>query len=341
MFELEKLVRKNILELKPYSSARDEFSGKEGIFLDANENPFGELNRYPDPYQKALKSALSKVKGVSEQNIFIGNGSDEVIDLVYRIFCNPGIDKSLSFTPTYGMYEVSANINDVIYIKLSLNENFQIDKESLTPYLKDEKLKLIFVCSPNNPTGNCLNDIEFVLQNFNGIVVVDEAYADFCSELSWSQKLSQFPNLIVMQTFSKARGLAGARVGIAYASTQIISLMNKVKPPYNVSALNQQAAVSALMNTVIYEQQKKEILEQRTLLETELSKLNCVKTIYPTDANFILIEVSDANSIYEYLVAHKIITRNRNTVVRNCIRITVGTAEENRALIKTLKEFKV
>jgi histidinol-phosphate aminotransferase len=340
MFELEKLVRKNILELKPYSSARDEFSGKDGIFLDANENPFGELNRYPDPYQKELKSALSKVKGVNEQNIFIGNGSDEVIDLVYRIFCNPGIDKSLSFTPTYGMYEVSANINDVIYIKLPLNEYFQIDKESLTLLLKDEKLKLIFVCSPNNPTGNVLNNIEYLLENFNGIVVVDEAYADFCSEPSWSQKINQFSNLIVMQTFSKARGLAGARVGIAYASVQIISLMNKVKPPYNVSALNQQAALSALMNSAIYEKQKNEILEQRTLLETELSKLNCIKKIYSSDANFILIEVSDANSIYEFLVVHKIITRNRNSVVRNCIRITVGTAEENKQLIQALKEFK-
>ncbi len=340
MFELEKLVRKNILELKSYSSARDEFSGKEGIFLDANENPFGELNRYPDPYQKELKSALSKVKGVSEQNIFIGNGSDEVIDLVYRVFCNPGIDKALSFTPTYGMYEVSANINDVAYIKLPLNEYFQIDKESLTPYLKDEKLKVIFVCSPNNPTGNVLSDIEFVLENFSGIVVVDEAYADFCSLPSWSQKINQFPNLIVMQTFSKARGLAGARVGIAYASSQIISLMNKVKPPYNVSALNQQAALTALMNTAIYEQQKNEILKQRTLLETELSKLNCVKRIYASDANFILIKVSDANIIYEFLVSHKIITRNRNTVVRNCIRITVGTAEENKQLINILKEFK-
>jgi histidinol-phosphate aminotransferase len=340
MFELEKLVRKNILELKPYSSARDEFSGKDGIFLDANENPFGELNRYPDPYQKELKSALSIVKGVNEQNIFIGNGSDEVIDLVYRIFCNPGIDKSLSFTPTYGMYEVSANINDVIYIKLPLNEYFQIDKESLTLLLKDEKLKLIFVCSPNNPTGNVLNNIEYLLENFNGIVVVDEAYADFCSEPSWSQKINQFSNLIVMQTFSKARGLAGARVGIAYASVQIISLMNKVKPPYNVSALNQQAALSALMNSAIYEKQKNEILEQRTLLETELSKLNCIKKIYSSDANFILIEVSDANSIYEFLVVHKIITRNRNSVVRNCIRITVGTAEENKQLIQALKEFK-
>jgi histidinol-phosphate aminotransferase len=339
MFELEKLVRKNILELKPYSSARDEFSGKEGIFLDANENPFGELNRYPDPYQKELKSALSKVKGVNEQNIFIGNGSDEVIDLVYRIFCNPGIDKSLSFTPTYGMYEVSANINDVIYIKLPLNEYFQIDNESLTLLLKDEKLKLIFVCSPNNPTGNVLNNIEYLLENFNGIVVVDEAYADFCNLPSWSQKINQFSNLIVMQTFSKARGLAGARVGIAYASVQIISLMNKVKPPYNVSALNQQAALSALINSAIYEKQKKEILEQRTLLETELNKLNCIKKIYPSDANFILVEVCDANGIYEFLVSHKIITRNRNSVVRNCIRITVGTAEENKQLIQTLKEF--
>ena len=339
MFELEKLVRKNILELKPYSSARDEFSGKDGIFLDANENPFGELNRYPDPYQKELKSALSKVKGVSEQNIFIGNGSDEVIDLVYRIFCNPGIDKSLSFTPTYGMYEVSANINDVIYIKLPLNEYFQIDNESLTLLLKDEKLKLIFVCSPNNPTGNVLNNIEYLLENFNGIVVVDEAYADFCNLPSWSQKINQFSNLIVMQTFSKARGLAGARVGIAYASVQIISLMNKVKPPYNVSALNQQAALSALINSAIYEKQKKEILEQRTLLETELNKLNCIKKIYPSDANFILVEVCDANGIYEFLVSHKIITRNRNSVVRNCIRITVGTAEENKQLIQTLKEF--
>src|SRR6185312_16364216 len=226
MFDLSKIVRKNILNLKPYSSARDEFSGKDGVFLDANENPYGELNRYPDPYQKALKEKLSEIKLVKSENIFIGNGSDEVIDLCYRIFCNPIKDKALTFSPTYGMYEVSANINEVELINVPLNNSFQIDLENLDNALIDESIKLIFICSPNNPTGNAINNIDVVLNKFKGVVVVDEAYIDFSNINSFVGKINQYPNLIVAQTFSKAWGLASARVGVAYANEKIISIFN-------------------------------------------------------------------------------------------------------------------
>ena len=340
MFQLEKIVRNNILNLKPYSSARDEYTGKNGIFLDANENPFGELNRYPDPHQTALKEKLSSIKSVGAENIFIGNGSDEVIDIAYRTFCEPGKDKALTFSPTYGMYDVSAAINNIELIKIPLTKDFQIDSKLLNKYIDDENLKLIFICSPNNPSGNILNNIEDVLKRFKGIVFVDEAYIDFSEADSYISKLNLYPNLIISQTFSKARGLAAVRVGTAFASKEIISLYNKVKPPYNISKLNQEAALQSLEDQNQFEQNKNNILLQRSFLQKELEKINLIKKIYPTDANFLLVEVEDADKIYTELVNQKVITRNRNGVVKNCIRITVGSEEENLQLIKSLKEIQ-
>jgi len=337
--EINKLVRKNILSLKPYSSARDEFSGTDGVFLDANENPFGELNRYPDPHQKELKKKLSEIKSFPAENIFVGNGSDEVIELTFRIFCNPGKDKALIFTPTYGMYEVSAEINDVELIKVPLTDSFQIDFKTLENYLDDVNLKLIFICSPNNPTANSLENIEKVLQRFKGIVIVDEAYIDFSMANSFLTKIDQYPNLIVMQTFSKAWGLAAARVGMAYSNDLIISLYNKVKPPYNVSGPNQKAALMALQDKAGFEKRKSIILEQRTWLQNQLDGLAIVIKLYPSDANFLLVEMTDANRIYNELVNQKVITRNRHSVVENCIRITVGSPEENRILIDALTKL--
>ena len=340
-FNLENLVRPNILKLKPYSSARDEYKGSTGVFLDANENPFGTLNRYPDPYQKEVKEKLSALKSIPVSQIFLGNGSDEVIDLVFRIFCTPGRDKALVFTPTYGMYEVSANINDTELLQLPLNSDFQIDKESILPFLKDENLKLIFICSPNNPTGNSIENVDFILENFNGIVFVDEAYIDFSTQKSWTEKLSQYPNLIISQTFSKARGLAAVRVGIAYSSPEIIALFNKTKPPYNVSQLNQEAVLIALLDDKRYQSEIKTILGEKERLEKELLQLSVIKKIYPSDANFILVEVNDADGIYNNLVQQKIITRNRNSVIASCIRITIGTTEENNQLIAALKTYNL
>jgi histidinol-phosphate aminotransferase len=337
MFNLEKLVRKNILALQPYSSARDEYKGKDAIFLDANENPFGELNRYPDPKQLELKKKLSEIKDIATENIFVGNGSDEVIDLAYRIFCEPGKDKALTFTPTYGMYDVSAGINDVELKKIPLTNNFQIDFNTTENYLKDENLKLIFICSPNNPTGNNLNNIEKIIEKFNGIVFIDEAYIDFSEAESFIKKIAQYPNIIISQTFSKAWGLAAARVGTAYASDAIITLYNKVKPPYNVSKLNQDEGLKTLLAVDSFENNKNIILQERKKLIENLSSLSIVKKIYPSDANFILVEVDDSNTLYETLVAEKVITRNRNSVVKNCLRITVGSVEENEKLIEALK----
>ncbi|MDV3663688.1 histidinol-phosphate transaminase [Elizabethkingia anophelis] len=339
-FNLENLVRPNILKLKPYSSARDEYKGSTGVFLDANENPFGNLNRYPDPYQKEVKEKLSALKSIPVSQIFLGNGSDEVIDLVFRIFCTPGRDKALVFTPTYGMYEVSANINDTELLQLPLNSDFQIDKESIIPFLTDENLKIIFICSPNNPTGNSIENVDFILENFNGIVFVDEAYIDFSTQKSWTEKLSQYPNLVISQTFSKARGLAAVRVGIAYSSPEIIALFDKTKPPYNVSQLNQEAALIALLDAKKYQSEIKTILAEKERLEKEFLQLSLIKKIYPSDANFILVEVNDADGIYNNLVQQKIITRNRNSVIAGCIRITIGTTEENNQLIAALKAYK-
>lgn len=343
MFKLKDIARENILSLQPYSSARDEFSGNTGIFLDANENPFGKLNRYPDPYQKEVKQKLAELKKITTENIFVGNGSDEVIDLAYRIFCNPNKDKALTFTPTYGMYDVSAAINAVELIKVPLTTEFQIDLNLVKDFLSDSALKLIFICSPNNPTGNLINKtaIEYLLKQFKGIVIIDEAYIDFSTSESWITRIAQYSNLIVSQTFSKAWGLAAARVGIAYANKDIIQLFNKVKPPYNVSELNQQAAINALNNDVVFKQNLQTIKDEKKKLEVELNQLNQVIKVYPSDANFLLIEVSDANRIYNELVNQKIIIRNRNNIIHNCIRVTIGTPEENIQLLYAFKNLSI
>ncbi|WP_272148675.1 histidinol-phosphate transaminase [Tenacibaculum aiptasiae] len=341
MFELEKIVRPNIQSLKAYSSARDEFKGEAEVYLDANENPFGTLNRYPDPQQKSIKEKLSEIKEINTNQIFVGNGSDEVIDLAFRILCEPGKDKALTFSPTYGMYDVSAGINDVELIKQPLLADFQINLNQLEPYLEMDEVKLIFICSPNNPTGNIINkeDIEYILENFNGVVIIDEAYIDFSTKESLVTEIKNYPNLIVSQTFSKAWGLAGARVGIAYASSKIIDLYNKVKPPYNVSSLNQNAVLVSLNNQTKFEIEKNIILIEREKVITQLSQLPMVKTIYPTEANFVLVEVEKVNELYKDLVKKKIITRNRNSVINDCLRITIGSPEENQKLINALQEL--
>lgn len=334
-FDLESFVRPNIRTLHPYSSARDEFTGDKGIFLDANENPFGKNNRYPDPHQRLLKEALSFRQQIPTENIFIGNGSDEAIDLIYRIFCEPQRDKVIICPPTYGMYEVSANINNVGVIRIPLTDEFELNIDKILSY----SAQCIFVCSPNNPTGNSLKHVERLLREFRGIVVIDEAYIDFSTGKSYLEKLTEYPNLIVMQTFSKAWGLAGARVGIAYANEDIIALMDKTKPPYNVSSLNQAEALKVLSNPIEFERQLSIIKEQRALLERELKELSVVRRVYPSDANFLLVEVTDANATYQYLVDRKVIIRNRNTVIGNCLRITVGTPEENRTLLTELQNL--
>lgn len=336
---IKNLVRKNILNLAPYSSARDEYEGTEGVFLDANENPFGTYNRYPDPQQNKLKQRLSEIKKVKPNQIFLGNGSDEVIDLAFRIFCEPNQDKALTFTPTYGMYEVSANINSVELIKVPLNMEFQIDRKSIQPYFSDPNLKLIFICSPNNPCGNLIQsgDIEFILENFNGIVIIDEAYVDFCPEATFASKIAKYPNLIISQTLSKAWGLAGLRLGIALMNEELLSFYNKVKAPYNISSVNQKVALEALSKVGEFEENSQKILTEKAKLVQKLQMIKMVKKIYPSDANFLLLEVENANEVYSNLIDKQIIIRNRNSVVENCVRITVGTAEENLKLINTLK----
>ncbi|MDB5224137.1 MAG: histidinol-phosphate aminotransferase [Chitinophagaceae bacterium] len=346
-FELQKLVRGNIKILTPYSSARHEFKGEASVFLDANENSFGSplaeaFNRYPDPLQWKLKSGISKIKDVPAENIFIGNGSDEVIDLAYRIFCNPGIDNVIICPPTYGMYEVSANINDVETKKVNLTENFQLNVEEILA-ATDQNTKLLFICSPNNPTGNSMNrnDIERLLNNFDGLVLIDEAYINFSNEKTFIQELTKYKNLIVMQTLSKAWGLASLRLGLAFASLEIIELFNKVKPPYNINKASQQLAVEALQNTEQVDEWVQQIVAQRELLAKELSNFSFVKRIFESDANFLLLKVEDAANLYNYLAANKIIVRNRSKEVfcDNCLRITIGTPDEDQLLLKVLKNY--
>ena len=338
--DIHKLVRQNIRNLSPYSSARDEFSGTEGVFLDANENPNGIYNRYPDPHQEELKKVLGKVKSISPQNIFLGNGSDEVIDLIFRVFAQPGKDKAIICPPTYGMYEVSANINDVEVVNIPLLPNFQLNKAAILDTIEqDNTVKLIFICSPNNPTGNLIEGIEEIIARFNGIVVVDEAYIDFSPEASKTQAINSYNNLIVSQTLSKAWGLAGARIGFAFAQSEIIALLNKIKPPYNISTLNQQQAMEKLLQVEEFEAERDVILSERARLEKQLLLLSMVRKIYPSSANFLLVEVDDANNVYDLLVAKNVIVRNRHTVINNCIRITIGTEEENNKLLTELKKI--
>ena len=342
MFDLEKLVRPNILKLSPYSSARDEFMGQASIYLDANENPYGNLNRYPDPYQRELKQLLSERNKITTDRIFIGNGSDEIIDLLFRLFAQPGINKALTFSPSYGMYRVSAEINDVELIEIPLDENFQIDLNTTLPFLDDSNVKLIFICSPNNPTGNLLrsSEIEEIINRFSGIVVIDEAYIDFADAQSWNTRLSEFPNLIVTQTFSKARGLAAARLGIAYSNSEIVSLLNKLKPPYNVSSMNQQAGIESLKNDSKVAEQIQRITSERTRLLKELSTLAIVQRIYPTDANFILLEMENANDVYLKLTQKGIVVRNRSKLIPNTLRISIGTENENNILLTELNQLQ-
>ncbi len=338
---LQQLVRKNVWNMKPYSSARDEFKGDASVFLDANENPLNDkYNRYPDPLQWSLKQKIAKVKNIAPENIFLGNGSDEPIDLVIRIFCEPRIDNIVAVDPTYGMYQVCAEVNDVEYRKVLLNETFDLDAQKLLGKT-DRNTKLIFLCSPNNPTGNLLSrkEIKKVLDSFAGIVVVDEAYIDFASEATWLNDLEEYPNLIILQTFSKAWGLAAVRLGMAFASAEIIKLFNKVKYPYNVNILTQNFVGDELDKLELRKQWIATLLRGREYLTDELPKLPFVEKIYPTDANFILVKVEDANSLYKQLADKGVIVRNRNSVslCAGCLRITVGTDKENEMLIKALR----
>jgi len=340
---LDKLLRNNIRSLQPYSCARDEFKGEASVYLDANENPYNApFNRYPDPLQWEVKEQITRVKGVPAENIFLGNGSDEPIDLLFRAFCEPRIDNVVAIEPTYGMYKVSANINDVEYRKVLLDENFQFSADKLLD-ATNLYTKIIWLCSPNNPTGNSLdrNEIIKLLTSFEGIVVLDEAYIDFAAEGSFSEMLSHYPNLVILQTFSKAWGSAAIRLGMAFASTEIIAVLNKIKYPYNINILTQKQALSALKNDVQVKQWVKTLLAERAVLVEALQKLPIVQHIYPTDANFVLVRVDDANALYHYLVDKSIIVRNRNTVslCLGCVRITVGTPEENQILLEELKKF--
>lgn len=341
MKQLKDLVRKNIWELKPYSCARDEFKGEASVYLDANENPYGApYNRYPDPRQIALKEKISKIKGVPADQIMLGNGSDEPIDLIYRIFCEPGVDNVVAIEPTYGMYGVCADVNNVEYRAIKLDDKFDINgRETITAV--DEHTKVMWFCSPNNPTGNLLtrNKLAFMCYNFPGIVVIDEAYADFSSQESWLKTLNQFPNLIVLQTFSKAWGMASVRCGMAFASKQIIELFNKVKYPYNINLLTQQFVSERLDHEDEMKQQVQQILAERSRMAEELQKLDCVETVYPSEANFLLVKVDDAELRYDQLMMSGVIVRNRNKVqlCEGCLRITIGTPEENKELLYTLQ----
>lgn len=347
MFDINQLLRENIKNLKPYSSARDEFQGEASVYLDANENAFGSplsenYNRYPDPLQLKVKQRLSQIKGVPPRNMFLGNGSDEAIDILFRSFCNPGVDNVILVPPTYGMYEVSANINDIAMKKIPLTAEYQLNLEGVAEAI-DKNTKLIFICSPNNPTGNSINreDIETILANFSGIVVVDEAYINFSRQKSFIQELTEYGNLVVLQTLSKAWGLAGLRLGMAFASEEVIEVMNKVKPPYNINEATQQLVLEALQNVEQVNTWIRETLNERDNLVKDLTKFNFVLDIYPSDANFILVKTTDAKGIYDFLVGNGIIVRDRSKVelCEGALRITIGTPQENQQLITTLQQY--
>ncbi len=344
MKPLEQLVRRNIWGLAPYSSARDEYSGKEAhVFLDANENPYNApYNRYPDPLQRELKRLLSQVKGVPEDMLFLGNGSDEAIDLAYRVFCQPGVDNVVAIAPSYGMYQVCADVNDVEYRTVLLDDRFQFSADQLLAAC-DNHTKLIWLCSPNNPTGNSLNRDEMlrVVEQFEGIVIVDEAYIDFAQQQSMRQELPTHPNLIVMQTMSKAWGGAAIRLGMAFASADIVAIYNKVKYPYNINLLTQQQAIEMLKDPFEVDKWVKTLLEERTRLMSAFSQLPVCEHVYRTDANFFLARMTDAQAIYDYLVDRGIIVRNRTRVqlCRNCLRITIGTRTENTELLAALRQY--
>lgn len=346
-FNLNNLLRENIKKLVPYSSARDEFKGEASILIDANENPFGsplshDYNRYPDPLQHQLKAKLSKIKGVPAENIFLGNGSDEAIDILYRAFCTPGVDNVILVPPTYGMYEVSANINDVACRKVNLTADYQLDLEGIANAI-DVHTKLIFICSPNNPTGNSIRrqDIETILNNFQGLVIVDEAYINFSAVKSFTQELAEYPNLVVLQTLSKAWGLAALRLGMAFASKEVIAVYNKIKPPYNINQATQDIVLEALDQVDQVNDWIKETVAEREKLARELLELDYVQHITPSDANFILVKMDQPREVYDYLVQYGIIVRDRSKVelCEGCLRITVGTPAENQTLLEKLNQI--
>jgi histidinol-phosphate aminotransferase len=381
-FNLENIVRKNIWNLKPYSSARSEFDlygsdKNELTLLDANENPKGDLNRYPDPLQSSIKEELAKQKDISPNQIFVGNGSDEAIDLLYRIFCEPGKDTVITCPPTYGMYEVSAAINDVEVLKIPLNERFELDLEQILKQVQDDNsIKILWICSPNNPTGNVLlkadlkhdwqaqnytrggmmdmpfapefeaemlenqRQLDRLFGNFNGIIVVDEAYQDFTENMSFIKRLEDYPNLVVLQTMSKAHGMAGARVGFAFSSPEIIELFNRTKPPYNVNELSQKAVLEALQNEEKTKTEIQEIINNRDFLVEHLNSFNFIKEVYPSEANFVLAKVENATQVYNYLRDKGIIIRNRSSQIEDTLRFTVGTMMECKAVITALREIK-
>lgn len=349
MFDLQHILRENIKNLVPYSSARDEFKGDASVYLDANENSFGSplntnYNRYPDPMQFKVKQRLSEIKGVPPRNIFVGNGSDEAIDILFRAFCRPGLDNVITVPPTYGMYEVSANINDIEVRKVRLTADYQLNIEGIAEAI-DDNTKIIFICSPNNPTGNSINrtDIETILANFNGLVVIDEAYINYSRQKTFIQELTEYSNLVVLHTLSKAWGLAGLRLGMAFASEEIIEVFNKVKPPYNVNEASQQLALEALQNIEQINDWIRLTVSEREKLSSDLGNLEIVQKIYPSDANFILVKTFDAKGIYDHLVSKGIIVRDRSKVelCEGSLRITIGTPEENQSLINNLKTFSV
>jgi histidinol-phosphate aminotransferase len=345
-FNIKNLVRENIKSLKPYSSARDEYkdaTSKEVIFLDANENPFENgLNRYPDPQQNSVKELLSNIKGIPKENILLGNGSDEVLDLIFRAFCEPNKDNIITLPPTYGMYEVLANINAIENNSVVLTEGFQPKVNQILDAV-DENSKILFLCSPNNPSGNSFS-VEIVKElmiKFNGLVVIDEAYIDFSEQKSWLEKSNDFPNLVITQTLSKAYGLAGIRLGVCYASKEIISVLNRVKPPYNVNELTQQKAIERLLKIDEVENEVAEIINQRKGLLKSLKEVSFIEKIYPTDCNFVLVKVDNATKRYNQLIEKGIVIRNRTTqpLCENCLRVTVGTIEENEKLISVLNKL--
>ncbi len=347
MFDLQKLIRENIKKLSPYSSARDEFSGEAKVFLDANENSLGSplpkwYNRYPDPHQKKLKEKISEIKRVDVDKIFLGNGSDECIDLLFRAFCNPQKDNVLICPPTYGMYEVCANLNDVEVRKAILTEGFQLDLIHLENFA-DEQTKIIWFCSPNNPTGNSLNrnDIEFVLNNFHGLVVIDEAYINFSKQKSFLQEIEDYPNLVVLQTFSKAWGLAGLRLGAAFASKEIIDVLNKIKPPYNINEATQELALKALEEIGQVNDMIVELTNMRNAFAEVFAQIPIVEKVYPSDANFLLVKFMDAKKLYDFLLTKSIVVRDRSKVqlCEGCLRITIGTEKENTLLVDAIADY--
>lgn len=338
-FTINNLVRKNILELQPYTSYRDQQNPESPVLLDANESPFGTYNRYPDSTQKKLKQKLAEYKNISQKCIAVGNGSDELIDLIIKIFCEPKKDAILVMNPSFAMYGFYAAINENKVIQLNLNDDFEINKEYFLDEIKNSLTKVFFICSPNNPTGNSVNDLEFFIRNYNGIVVVDEAYIEFSEKDSALSLLEKYPNLIVLQTFSKAWGMAGARVGVAYSSEEIITLINTVKAPYNVNSISQELIINALDDQEFFNENLKNILTEREYLENELKSIPCVIKIFPTDANFFLIRFKDAESVYQTLLDENIFTSKRTPQIPECIRINVGNRCENQKLIDVLKNI--